>query len=195
MRIIHLISGGDVGGAKTHVLSLLQGLNQSHRVLLVCFMEGPFAQEAREMGIPTQVLPGWNIPRVTHCLEELIQKEHFQIIHCHGSRANLMGYLLKKRVPVPVVTTIHSDPKLDYLGRPLSNLTYGAANRVALRHLDDWVCVSKQLRDMMVQAGADPGAVFVINNGVDFSHIHARIWKLKALFTGRCVFPIRADVC
>ena len=43
MRVIHLISGGDVGGAKTHVLSLLQGLNQAHRVLLVCFMEGPFA--------------------------------------------------------------------------------------------------------------------------------------------------------
>lgn len=142
MRVIHLISGGDVGGAKTHVLSLLQGLNQAHRVLLVCFMEGPFAQEAREMGIPTQVLPGWNIPRIICRLEELIRTEHFQIIHCHGSRANLMGYLLKKRVQAPVVTTIHSDPKLDYLGRPLSNLTYGAANRAALRHLDDWICVS-----------------------------------------------------
>ena len=79
MRVIHLISGGDVGGAKTHVLSLLQGLNQAHRVLLVCFMEGPFAQEAREMGIPTQVLPGWNIPRIICRLEELIRTEHFQI--------------------------------------------------------------------------------------------------------------------
>ena len=25
MKIMHLISGGDVGGAKTHVLSLLKG--------------------------------------------------------------------------------------------------------------------------------------------------------------------------
>ena len=75
MRVIHLISGGDVGGAKTHVLSLLQGLNQAHRVLLVCFMEGPFAQEAREMGIPTQVLPGWNIPRIICRLEELIRTD------------------------------------------------------------------------------------------------------------------------
>lgn len=122
---------------------------------------------------PPQVLPGWNIPRIICRLEELIRTEHFQIIHCHGSRANLMGYLLKKRVQAPVVTTIHSDPKLDYLGRPLSNLTYGAANRAALRHLDDWICVSRQLRDMMVEAGVDPRAAFVINNGVDFSHIHA----------------------
>ena len=66
MRVIHLISGGDVGGAKTHVLSLLQGLNQAHRVLLVCFMEGPFAQEAREMGIPTMICGGNNVLRVRH---------------------------------------------------------------------------------------------------------------------------------
>ena len=43
MKIIHVISGGDVGGAKTHVLSLLRGLKQTEDVRLVCFMEGSFA--------------------------------------------------------------------------------------------------------------------------------------------------------
>ena len=41
MKIMHLISGGDVGGAKTHVLSLLQGLGRTETVRLVCFLEGP----------------------------------------------------------------------------------------------------------------------------------------------------------
>ena len=50
MKILHLISGGDVGGAKTHVLSLLEGLGKTQTVRLVCFMDGPFAQEARELG-------------------------------------------------------------------------------------------------------------------------------------------------
>ena len=49
MKVIHLISGGDSGGAKTHVLSLLQNLSKSIDVTMVCFMEGPFAQEAREL--------------------------------------------------------------------------------------------------------------------------------------------------
>ena len=41
MKIIHLISGGDTGGAKTHVLSLLRGLNQGDDTAqLVCFREG-----------------------------------------------------------------------------------------------------------------------------------------------------------
>ena len=43
MKVIHLISGGDSGGAKTHVLSLLQNLNKTITAQLVCFRDGPFA--------------------------------------------------------------------------------------------------------------------------------------------------------
>lgn len=56
MRVLHLISGGDSGGAKTHVLSLLHGLNEHIDADLVCYMEAEFSESAREMGIPTQVL-------------------------------------------------------------------------------------------------------------------------------------------
>ena len=45
MKVIHLISGGDSGGAKTHVHSLLQGLSQHIQADMVCFMDGPFTQE------------------------------------------------------------------------------------------------------------------------------------------------------
>ena len=55
MKVIHLISGGDSGGAKTHVLSLLQNLNKTITAQLVCFRDGPFAEEARAMGIPTMI--------------------------------------------------------------------------------------------------------------------------------------------
>ena len=48
MKVITLISGGDSGGAKTHVHSLLQNLSRTIEVTMVCFLEGPFAQEARE---------------------------------------------------------------------------------------------------------------------------------------------------
>ena len=39
------------------------------------------------------------------------------MIHCHGARANLMGALLRS-TGLPVVTTVHSDYRLDYMGRP-----------------------------------------------------------------------------
>ena len=53
MKVLHLISGGDVGGAKTHVLSLLHGLGKTEQVRLVCFREGEFAEDARKLGIDT----------------------------------------------------------------------------------------------------------------------------------------------
>ena len=61
MKVIHLISGGDSGGAKTHVLSLLQHLNQTITAQLVCFRDGLFAEEARQMGIPTMICGGNNV--------------------------------------------------------------------------------------------------------------------------------------
>ena len=64
MKVIHLISGGDSGGAKTHVLSLLQNLNKTITAQMVCFRDGPFAEEARRMGIPTEIMGGNNIPRL-----------------------------------------------------------------------------------------------------------------------------------
>ena len=56
MKVIHLISGGDSGGAKTHVLSLLRNLNETITAQLVCFRDGPFADEARARGVHTDRL-------------------------------------------------------------------------------------------------------------------------------------------
>ena len=50
MKVIHLISGGDTGGAKTHVHSLLHSLSKTVDVSLVCFRAGPFAEEAAALG-------------------------------------------------------------------------------------------------------------------------------------------------
>ena len=142
MKVIHLISGGDSGGAKTHVLSLLQNLNKTITAQLVCFRDGPFAEEARAMGIPTMICGGNNIPHLRRELADYIREGGYQLIHCHGSRANMIGALLRKPTGLPVVSTVHSDYKLDYMGRPFARLTFGAINAWALRHLDYRIGVS-----------------------------------------------------
>ena len=40
MKVLHLIGGGDVGGAKTHVLSLVKQLENHIRVKLICLRSG-----------------------------------------------------------------------------------------------------------------------------------------------------------
>ena len=169
MKVIHLISGGDSGGAKTHVLSLLQNLSRTIEVDMVCFMEGPFAQEARELGISTQVYSDRNVLRTLRLLKQKIREGGYDLIHCHGARGNMMGAFLRKSTGLPVVTTVHSDYRLDYLGRPFSRITYGTINTLALRRLDYRIGVSDAMVDLLISRDFDPDKLFPIYNGIDFT--------------------------
>ena len=169
MKVIHLISGGDSGGAKTHVLSLLQNLNKTITAQLVCFRDGPFAEEARTMGIPTMICGGNNIPHLRRELADYIREGGYQLIHCHGSRANMIGALLRKPTGLPVVSPVHSDYKLDYMGRPFARLTFGAINAWALRHLDYRIGVTDAMVDLLIDRGFPPDRFYAIYNGIDFT--------------------------
>lgn len=169
MKVIHLISGGDTGGAKTHVHSLLQGLQGRAEITMVCFVEGPFAQEARNLGINTIVLPSRNLIRTLSVLKKMIREDGYNIIHCHGARGNMMGAFLRRITGLPVVTTVHSDYKLDYMGRFFSRLTYGTINSIALRTLNYHIGVSDAMVDQLINRGFNPDRLFAIYNGLDFT--------------------------
>ena len=154
MKVIHLISGGDSGGAKTHVLSLLQHLNQTITAQLVCFRDGPFAEEARQMGIPTMICGGNNVFRTRRKLAAYIREG---------------GAMLRKVTGLPVVTTVHSDYRLDYMGRPLSHLTFGTINALALRRLDYRIGVSDAMVDLLISRGFPADRFYTIYNGIDFT--------------------------
>lgn len=169
MKVIHLISGGDSGGAKTHVLSLLEHLNRTITAQLVCFRDGPFAEEARQKGIPTHIMAGNHIFRIRNQLTDYIKAGGYQVIHCHGARANMIGSMLRKTTGLPVCSTVHSDYRLDYMGRPLSHLTLGTINARALRKLDFRIGVSDAMVDLLIRRGFPPDRFYAIYNGIDFT--------------------------
>jgi len=181
MKVIHLISGGDTGGAKTHVLSLLQNLGRVITVQLVCFRDGPFAEEARQMGIPTEIMPGNRILHIRRRLADYIRQGGFDVIHCHGSRANMIGALLRGVTGLPVVSTVHSDYRLDYMGRPFSRLTFGTINAWALRRLDYRIGVSDTMTDLLVSRGFSPDRLYTIYNGIDFTPVPEQGDRLEYL--------------
>ena len=57
---MHVMGGGDVGGAKTHIMNMVTGLSVRNEVMLVSFRAGPFADEARERGIDVRVIERHN---------------------------------------------------------------------------------------------------------------------------------------
>ena len=86
MRVIHLIGGGDTGGAKTHVLNLLKELNQSIDAQLFCFRKGDFSEDAAKMGIPIEVIESGNPVVGLQELKRRLAGQKVDIIHCHGAR-------------------------------------------------------------------------------------------------------------
>ena len=168
MKTVHLISGGDAGGARTHVLRLLGELSKTGQAPLLCLGGGVLADGARERGIPCKTLTGSFFAQLREA-RRFIRSEGFDLVRCHGSRANLTAALLRGSLGVPVVSTIHSDHRLDYLHRPLSRLVYGTLNALALRKMDALVCVSKAMRDTYAARGFRRGKLFFIYNGVDMN--------------------------
>ena len=167
MKILTLISGGDIGGAKTHVLTLLRELSETDKVCMVCFTEGEFAADAREMGIDTRIISNRSPLKDLKELKKLVDSEGFDIIHSHGARGNFMAALLKRHARLPLLTTVHSDPKLDYMGRPAARMTYGVINSFALKKMDYLTGVSGSMRELLTARGFAPDKLFTIYNGVE----------------------------
>lgn len=187
MKVLHLISGGDSGGAKTHVLSLLSDLNKSICADLVCYMEAGFSEEARERGIPVTVLSGGFLSGL-RATRKIIAEGEYELVHCHGSRANLIGCILKREFDIPFISTVHSDYKLDYLGRPLARISYGILNEYSLCRMDYRVCVSDQMLDTLIARGFTPNDMYPIYNGVDFSDAPPKLDRTRWLASLGCDF-------
>ena len=169
MKVLFLISGGDTGGAKTHVFALLQKLRYKCDIKLICFMDGDFYRELLDMGIDTMLLPQKSRLdlSVLKALKADIEKEKYDLIHCHGARANFLASRLKKTVNLPVVTTMHSDYLLDFDGI-YKKLVYTSLNRIALSQMDYFIAVSSNFKRMLVSRDFEPNKIFTVYNGMDF---------------------------
>lgn len=168
MRVIHLIGGGDTGGAKTHVLNLLKELGTHADTEIVCFMKGDFSEEGQKMGIPIHVVESGSFITQLRTLKQIITQRKTDILHCHGARGLLMGLAARRFAKAPVVSTVHSDYRLDYLGRPAARLTYGAIYTLDLRRADYYIGVSDPMTDILIDRGFPAEKIYTIYNGIDF---------------------------
>ncbi|MBR0375558.1 MAG: glycosyltransferase family 4 protein, partial [Firmicutes bacterium] len=170
MRIMHFAGGGDIGGAKTHIISLGCELAKGNDFHLISFRPGEFAEEAKDAGLQVIVAEKpWSIPDCLRVALQAVDQFKPDVIHCHGAKANLMGVLVKKRRGIPLITTVHSYPRKDYMGMPLKQLVFGNINLWALKHMDYYMAVAGQMSNYLIENGVDPQRIFTLYNGLDFS--------------------------
>ncbi|NLY17922.1 MAG: polysaccharide pyruvyl transferase CsaB [Clostridiaceae bacterium] len=170
MRVLHLIGGGDEGGAKSHVLSLVKQLGEKISVKLISLRPGPFADDARAMGIDVVVVRSGNIFSDIRKIIKITVEGKYDILHTHGAKANMIGVFVKHKTGIPVVSTIHSDYRLDYLHSVLKMYSFGLINTIALRLIDYYIAVSENFKDMLIKRGFPAHRIYTVYNGIPFDN-------------------------
>ena len=170
MKVLHMISGGDKGGAKTSVFALLLALNDEVDITVACFTEGVFYHEVLQLPVKSTLFKQKfrNDLSIVSKLSRYVRDGGFDIIHAHGARANFISMMIKPFVKVPTITTMHSDYKLDFTDKLYKKIFYTVLNSIALRTIDYYIGVSEEFKRMLINRGFDESRVFSVYNAVDF---------------------------
>lgn len=195
MKVMHLISGGDSGGAKTHLFELLDKLKLSCEVSVACLMKGPFYNEILEKDIESHLFLQKNRfdLSVVDDIHRFIKNKNIELLHVHGARANFIAMFLKGRLSIPVVTTMHSDYLLDF-DELFKRLVFTNLNILSLRKLDYFIAVSHSFKDMLIKRNFRPNGIHIVYNGMDFSKIPQNVTS-KEEYAQKHGLELNNDLC
>ena len=170
MKVLHLISGGDSGGAKTHLFSLLDKLTKMADVRVGCLMEGIFYKEILQKDVDSVLFKQKNRfdLSVVDAIADMINNEGFDVFHVHGARANFVACFVMKKINIPTVTTVHSDYLLDF-DQLVKKIVFTNLNKAALKRIPYYIAVSDNFKDMLTERGFRPNSIHTVYNGMDFS--------------------------
>lgn len=175
MKVLHVISGGETGGSRKHVITLLEQFDPSE-VTLAVFQEGALAEEARAAGIRTVLFAQksrYDLSVLSR-LSSFTKEENFDIMHTHGPRANLFGIYVKRRTGICWVTTVHSDPSLDFVKGGLKGALFTRISLYAIRQMDHYFAVSERFKENLAALGVRREKVTTVYNGIHFTEEPAK---------------------
>lgn len=169
MTILHLISGGETGGSKNHLISLLSQFS-TDEVILCVMEEGILSVDAKKAGIRTVILnqkSRYDLSAVKK-LGSFIKEENISILHTHGPRANFFAYLTRMTIKFKWFCTIHSNPKLDFVKGGVKGKAFTLLNMQVLRKIDHFFAVSHSFGEMLEGFGIQKNKISIIYNGISF---------------------------
>ena len=170
IKVLHIVGGGEFGGAERSILDLIRFLPQPYQPMAACFYEGRFQETLQNAGIPCLVVPNqgrydW---RLTGSLREIIRSNAIDIVHTHGVRANFFGRLAGRLERKPVLTTVHSNLEHDYPERS-SRWVAWLMERTTRSMSSRFIAVSNGVKRDLVRTGVAPEKIRVVHNGIDLS--------------------------
>jgi len=198
LRVIHLHSTLGVYGAERWTLALLKHINREEvdlRVASIGVKEGAdaFYRQLIAEGFSAFhiALPGKLNPKAILKLRDIMRQGKTDILHTHGFKADVLGYMATRRTSVRLVSTIHG------WSADESRLIrfYEAVSRAFLKRFDCVYPLSPALLQTLQQRGFDSLRLRLVLNSVDLSGLEFTINPrnsmnpFSVLFVGRINRP------
>lgn len=169
MRVLHVITGLDAGGAEQSLRTLLRHTRHDAEVLALT-NAGVLARAIAADGIRVSCLEMRGnrdvaaLPRlVAH-----VRRGRYDVVHTHLFRAQLFGALAARAAGVRlVVSTEHSLNPTHIEGRPTTRAGVRALYRIGARCTTRTVAVSRPVARLLAGWGVDPARTVVIPLGID----------------------------
>jgi glycosyltransferase involved in cell wall biosynthesis len=174
MKLLYIITGADIGGAQKHLMDLVQWFDKSgDEVEVITGEEGPLVDWLRSKSIPVTIIP---IPRKIEVLNDWkafiklrkhISTNHYNVVHCHSSKAGIIGRLAAYLCRIPkIVFTAH--------GFVFTDLTLSKKKRSFYIYLEklfgilssDIITVSQFDYQAGIEIGLKPRKLHVIHNAL-----------------------------
>ena len=165
-----------VGGAEEMVLNLVRHLPPRYEPMVACIHEaGPIGEEIRRTGVPFEVLgltPGLSRPFDVLRLRDALNTFAPTIVHTFLLTGSLYGRFAAMMSGVPIV--IGTEVNIYENKKPL----HARIERWLMKGTDAVVASAESVKDHYVaQVGAEPAAVEVIYNAVDWAQLQATMTR------------------
>lgn len=173
-RILHLIESADIYGAERVILNLSEEMTRTgrHQPVVGCIVESAASAselfdaatrlglEAIRIPIDNRRLP-FDVPRAAR----LVRRSRVDLIHTHGYKPVVFGYLIHLLTGIPTISTSHlwSTPE-EY---PLKMRVMVWLSERLYRRFPVAVAVSEPIRAALVRSGVAEERALVIANGVE----------------------------
>ncbi|GAB3779954.1 glycosyltransferase [Spirosoma horti] len=170
IKVLLAIRQGQIGGGESHVLNLVHFLNKEQfEPIVLSFTPGPMVDKLRESGIATHVIEGkspFNF-HVWKQVKALLLDEKIDLIHAHGTRANMNIIWAAKQCTIPVIYTVHG-----WSFHSDQSFLVRTARIIAERKLTRWSHLTITVSDSNHKTGQQLIKGFqssVIFNGIDMT--------------------------
>jgi len=177
------------GGAYTHVVELVKGINADIVIITGNTKKSGYQKEEGNLYYHIPLLKSiWEVffvnrPGSFQIVEELLKKRKIDIIHFHSPLFTFLhGLLKKKKIPLIMTTHYLLDVKLS---KSASVIYKNFIKRMTLyiaKNVDKIICVNEDYIPVFEKWGVDSDKLIFIPNGVDIKKFSPGTSKIKKTF-------------